>query len=119
MKQKVAEANARDERMTFVATPAVRALLERVKSCGGRFVWDRTSGRPSSLCEYQCVNGHHDRRRLEQCLFGVWGPALWSKSTRLTARIKTGVIGANSCELRCGRLAPQQLRRGDPASREP
>lgn len=41
MKQKCAEANVDDEQITFLSTPAVRALLEgREKATGGgRFVW--------------------------------------------------------------------------------
>jgi HK97 family phage major capsid protein len=51
MKQKSAEANAADERITFVSTPAVRALLEgRERSTGGgKFVWDadKVADRPA------------------------------------------------------------------------
>jgi HK97 family phage major capsid protein len=49
MKQAVAEANADDERITFVTTPAVRKLLEtRERATGSGFVWDadRIASRP-------------------------------------------------------------------------
>ena len=43
MKQKVATANAADERVSFLSTPAIRELLEnRERVTGsGRFVWDK------------------------------------------------------------------------------
>jgi HK97 family phage major capsid protein len=51
MKQKAAEANSRDAGISFLSTPAVRALLEgREKATGGgNFVWqnDRVADRPA------------------------------------------------------------------------
>lgn len=53
MKRKVAEANANDERIAFLSTPAVRELLEgRERASGvGRYVWDndRVADRPAHV----------------------------------------------------------------------
>ncbi len=53
MKQKSAEANATDERISFLSTPSVRQLLETRERAtgGGRFVWDedKVADRPARV----------------------------------------------------------------------
>ncbi|MDN5936652.1 MAG: phage major capsid protein [Nitrosospira sp.] len=53
MKQKTSEANANDEQISFISTPAVRALLETRERAtgGGRFVWqeDKVADRPAHV----------------------------------------------------------------------
>ncbi|HEX7044490.1 MAG TPA: phage major capsid protein [Burkholderiales bacterium] len=52
MKRKVADANAPDEAISYIGTPAVRELLEtRERAAGSGFVWDndRVAGRPARV----------------------------------------------------------------------
>jgi HK97 family phage major capsid protein len=79
MKQKAAEANVNDERIAFLSTPAVRALLEAREraSGGGKFVWenDRVADRPAYVST-DLPAGVMIAGDFSNVYVGVWGAGL-------------------------------------------
>jgi hypothetical protein len=101
MKQKCAEGNAPDDALAFIATPAVRQLLEaRERATGSGFVWDndRVASRPAfattAMPTASMIVGPW-----ADVVVGTWGPGFELAVDRF-ANFRAGIIGV-ACFLTC------------------
>ena len=95
MQQTVAEANADDAAVSFIGTPAVRALLStRERATGSGFIWDsgRVAGQPgfvtTDMPSATLICG-----AWPEVLLGMWGPGVeLAINPNDPTHFKTGVV---------------------------
>lgn len=95
MKETVATANAPDESIAFLGTPAVRELLEiRERATGSGFIWDndQVASRPAHVST-DVPSATLICGAWSELILGLWGPGL-EFSVNPYAGFKEGIIGA-------------------------
>jgi HK97 family phage major capsid protein len=76
MRQAVAEANGDDASIAFIATPAIRKLLEnRERATGSGYIWDndRVASRPGYVTT-ECPTAKAVCGDWQHIIFATWGP---------------------------------------------
>ncbi len=103
MKQVVTDANAPDNAIAYIGTPAIRKLLEnRERDCGSGYIWDgdKMASRPAYVTTYLPV-GTLVCGAWSELFLGLWGSCLEFMVNSDPTGFKTGTIQARvlvSCD---------------------